>query len=110
MSRHVFPGHTGATSVAIGYDRPLETFFVQVFRPHATLDGEEDAFIWRGGNLRELRTAAAAIEIARPWTTLPPDFAMTLETDRMKTSGTPDGEAQRVIKQRFLSGNASDQQ
>lgn len=29
MSRHTFAGHAG-TTVAVGWDRPLGTFFVQV--------------------------------------------------------------------------------
>ena len=33
MSRHQFPGIEPGTSVSIGWDRPLGTFFVQVLRP-----------------------------------------------------------------------------
>ena len=102
MSRHVFPGHTGATVVAIGWDRPLQTFFVQVFRPHPTRKGEDSAFIWKGTDLREITIAAKAIEIARPWSHLPDDLAMTLETDRLKTLGQSDGEHQAAMKRRLF--------
>lgn len=34
MSRHQFPGLDGMSTVAIGWDRPLQTFFVHVLRPH----------------------------------------------------------------------------
>lgn len=34
MSRHVFPGRNGASELAIGWDRPLQSFFVQALRPH----------------------------------------------------------------------------
>lgn len=98
MSRHVFPGHTGATSVALGWDRPLTTFFVQVFRPDPEENGEEMSFIWKGTAPGELPSPAAAIEIARPWATLPDDIARTLELDRLKTSATGDGVAQVAAK------------
>ena len=104
MSRHVFPGHTGATSVAIGWDRPLQTFFVQVFRPDPDDASEEASFIWKGTEPGELRTPMMAIAAARPWSTLPDDLAHTLEVDRLKASGTPDGVAQIEAK-RWIEGN-----
>ena len=48
MSRHVFTGLRSATSVAIGWDRPLETFFVQVLAPHPEMEGEDEILFWRG--------------------------------------------------------------
>jgi len=106
MSRHVFPGHTGATSVAIGWDRPLNTFYVQVFRADPEDEGEETSFIWKGVTPGELSTPAAAIEIARPWANLPDDIGRTLELDRLKTSATGDGVAQIAAK-RWIEGNRS---
>ncbi|WP_375383183.1 hypothetical protein [uncultured Sphingomonas sp.] len=98
MSRHVFPGHTGATSVALGWDRPLSTFFVQVFRPDPDEEGEETSFIWTGTARGELSSPAEAIEIARPWANLPDDLGRMLELDRLKTSATGDGLAQAATK------------
>jgi hypothetical protein len=98
MSRHVLPGKDVASSVAIGWDRPLGTFFVQVMQPHPRIDGEEWAFIWKGTAPGELPTAAAAIEIAAPFVDLPGDIGATLETDRLRTLGTFDGPAQRAAK------------
>ena len=63
MSRHTFAGHAG-TTVAVGWDRPLATFFVQVSRPHPTLKGESQIVAWQGTDNGELPTAAAALEIA----------------------------------------------
>lgn len=106
MSRHVFPGHTGATSVALGWDRPLNTFYVQVFRPDPADEAEETSFIWKGTAIGELSSPAAAIEIARPWANLPDDLGRTLELDRLKTSATGDGVAQIATK-RWIEGNRS---
>lgn len=102
MSRHDFPGTNGATSVAIGWDRPLDTFFVQVLGPHPELDGEETTFLWEGTAPGELRTAAEAIRIASAHAILPADLGATLETDRLKTVATRDGAAQIAVKP-FLS-------
>ncbi len=104
MSRHVFPGHTGATSVALGWDRPMSSFFVQVFRPDPEENGEEMSFIWKGTAPGELSSPSAAIEIARPWANLPDDLGRTLELDRLKTSATGDGLAQ-VASKRWIRGN-----
>ncbi len=47
MSRHTFAGKAG-TTVAIGWDRPLRTFFVQVSKPHPTKAGENKMLRWAG--------------------------------------------------------------
>ncbi|MDE0877908.1 MAG: hypothetical protein OSB00_04460 [Sphingomonas bacterium] len=90
------------TSVSIGWDRPLGTFFVQVLRPHPHLTGEDETVAWHGAHPGELTTAAAAVTIASRWADLPADLAITLETDRLMTLGQSDGEAQIAIKRRFF--------
>ncbi|MES3093439.1 hypothetical protein O6027_17545 [Sphingomonas aerolata] len=97
MSRHTFTGNAG-TTVAIGWDRPLATFFVQVLRPHPTMESEDDMVEWQGTEPEELPTAASAIEIAARYASLPDDLGATLETDRLKTLGSADGRAQRTVR------------
>ena len=97
MSRHTFTGNAG-TTVAIGWDRPLLTFFVQVLRPHPTMEGEDDMVEWQGTEPDELPTAASAIEIAARYADLPEDLGAKLETDRLKTLGTANGPAQRAVR------------
>jgi len=97
MSRHTFTGNAG-TTVAIGWDRPLFTFFVQVLRPHPTMEGEDDMVEWQGTEPDELPTAASAIEIAARYADLPEDLGAKLETDRLKTLGTANGPAQRAVR------------
>ena len=99
MSRHSFAGRSGET-VAIGWDRPLRTFFVQVSMPHPTKAGESKMLDWVGAEEGELTTAAEAIEIAKTYADLPDTLAATLETDRMKTLGQSDGPAQ-IAARRF---------
>ena len=104
MSRHVFPGKAGATSVALGWDRPLATFFVQVFGPDPEEPGEETTTIWQGTAPGELPTAASAITLATPFADLPDTLGATLETDRLRTVATPDGREQAAAK-RLLFGD-----
>ena len=98
MSRHQFPGLDGASTVAIGWDRPLPTFFVHVLRPHPHLAGEEETVAWHGTAIGELRSAREAVTIASRWADLPHDLAIHLETDRLKTLGQSDGEAHIAAK------------
>lgn len=98
MSRYSFPGQGVASSVAIGYDRPLSTFFVQVMQPHPRIEGEEATYIWKGSAPGELPTAADAIAVAADYADLPKDLGAKLETDRLKTLGTFDGPAQLAAK------------
>jgi hypothetical protein len=98
MSRYVFSGKNVASSVALGWDRPLATFFVQVMQPHPRIDGEELTYIWRGTAPGELPTAASAIAIAAEYADLPADIGAMLETDRLRTLGTFDGPAQHAVK------------
>lgn len=99
MSRYDFAGKNGATKVSVGWDRPLSTFFVQVFRPDPEMEDEEQTFIWEGTSPGELTKAADALRLAAPYADLPPDIASTLETNRLKTLGQSDGTAQRTAKQ-----------
>ena len=93
MSRHTFRGKAG-TTVSIGWDRPLRTFFVQILRPHRTMKGEDETVEWQGTEPDELPTAAAAIAVAVLYADLPETLGATLETDRLKTIATSDGPAQ----------------
>ena len=86
MSRHQFPGLDGASTVFIGWDRPMQTFFVQVLRPHPHLAGEEETVAWHGTAIGELANAREAVTIASRWARLPSDLAIRLETDRLKTA------------------------
>lgn len=102
MSRHSFPGTIAGTIVALGWDRPLETFFVQVLEPDPDYEGEEISSVWQGAAPGELPTAACAITIAARYADLPANLNTILETDRLKTLGTSDGERQRNAKRNLF--------
>ncbi len=87
-------------SIAIGWDRPLASFFVTVFGPRDA-DGEDVILEWQGTAPDELPTAASALAVAARYATIPGGMGATLETDRLKTLATPDGSEQRRNR-RFL--------
>lgn len=93
MSRHDFPGKDLASTVTLGWDRPLGTFFVQVF-----LEEVEHELVWRGTFPGELSSAAAAIAIAAPYANLPVTLGAILETDRLRALGGIDGPAQIAVR------------
>lgn len=72
-------------------------------QPHPHLAGEEETVAWHGTASGELGRARDAVTIASRWADLPADLAIRLETDRLKTLGQSDGEAQIAAK-RFLGG------
>lgn len=90
------------TVIAVGWDRPLRTFFAQVLRIDD--DGEDDVIVWVGTACEELTTAAAAVAVVAPYADIPTDLAAQLETDRLKTLGSFDGGQQRDAR-RFLDRN-----
>ena len=103
MSRYrlePLPDRPDVASIAIGWDRPLASFFVTVFGPRDA-DGEDVIVEWQGTAHDELPTAAAAIAVAARYATIPDGLSATLETDRLKTLATPDG-AEQVRTRRFL--------
>ncbi len=86
---------TGLFEVAIGWDRPLQTYFVIVFGPPAEGDEDPQVILWRGMAPHEISMAGDAVSIASDYADIPDGLAATLEIDRMSGSATPDGPIQR---------------
>ena len=92
------------TRGAVGWDRPLQTFFAQLFSIDD--EGEEHAHVWIGtyphvwiGTYpHELDSAVAAIAIVAGDCVVPGGLAKTLETDRLASLGTFDGPGQVELK------------
>ena len=88
--------------IAIGWDRPLRTFYVQLFGALDD-DGEEEVILWAGTAPGELASVAAALALVRPHATVPDDLLARLEADRRDGHDRRDGPAQ-VAMRPFLSG------
>lgn len=56
----------------VGWDRPLQTYFAQVFTRDD--EGEEEATVWEGTSLRELPRAEDALAIVLPHAIVPDDL------------------------------------
>ncbi len=85
---------TGLFEVAIGWDRPLQTYFVIVFGPPTEGDEDPEVILWRGTAPHEISIAGDAVSIAADYADIPDGLAATLEIDRMSGSATPDGPMQ----------------
>jgi len=98
MSRHIVPIKAGvdASQAIAGWDRPLRTYFVQVFRSDD--DGEEEEILWEGAEPDQLKTPDEALRLLAPWCDIPDGLSATLQIDRMKTLANRDGPAQTQAK------------
>lgn len=100
MSRHELALKPGvdATSAYVGWDRPLQTFFAQVFTEHPSDPDEEIDILWRGTSEGELPRPVDAIRLLEPYCDVPAEIAVKLEIDRMKTLAMVDGPNQEEAK------------
>lgn len=107
MSRHdLLPraDQSGVIRATVGWDRPLQTFFAQVFFRTDDEPEEGEALIWVGTEPGELLTAEAAIEIVAPHAELPIDIVDRLNAEMRATAGIKDGHHQ-VAAKRSLFGS-----
>lgn len=101
MSRHDLQPRAGqpdVTRAVIGWDRPLQTFYAQVFCRTEDEPEEGEALIWIGTEPGELLTPEAAIAIVEPHAIIPPDLAERLAADMRATLDQRDGRHQAEIK------------
>ena len=89
MSRHELTSRDNANrhlEITIGWDRPLNTYFVQVLDP--TRDEEEPGFeiLWRGTSFGEILSTDDAIALVAPWAEISADLQALLILDRIRTA------------------------
>lgn len=104
MSRYELtprPGN-GVIKAVIGWDRPLQTFFAQIFTPTEEEPDEGEATIWLGTEPGELATPEAAIRVVEAYADIPDTLAATLRADMNATIGVKDGAHQAEAKQRLF--------
>lgn len=97
MSRYELRGHEPHIRVVIGWDRPLETYFAQVWdeRPDADdgegegSDFEEEPLLWLGCWSGEVRTVEELARHIEPYAKIPPEVRAALCRD--VTTGSPVG-------------------
>jgi len=105
MSRHeLLPKgvNTDIVGAAVGWDRPLQTFFAQVFFRTEAEPDEGEALIWRGTEPGELPTPEAAIALVAPYAAIPDGLTAQLDAEMRATAEVRDGPHQRAAKQRLF--------
>ena len=99
MSRYSVPAHEARYTIHVGWDGPLETFFVQVFDT-TTADDDAACVLWEGAGFQALPTVEAVQRTLQPYATLPPAIRTQLCHDRAHTA--PRSPLQEQILQRFI--------
>lgn len=85
-------------SVVVGWDRPLNTFFAQVFMTSGAPGDEPEATIWEGTEPGQLSTAAEALALVDAYADVPADMLSRLEADRDNSRSQADGPMQLGMK------------
>jgi len=105
MSRHDLQPKVDQPRVVratVGWDRPLQTFFAQVFFVTEDEPEEGEALIWVGTEPGQLLTAEAAIAIVEPHAIVPESLAAKLQDEMRATIGVRDGFHQSAAKRRLF--------
>lgn len=92
----------GVWKAVIGWDRPLQTFFAQVFMPTDAEPEEGEATIWVGTEPGELLTPEAAICVVEVYADIPEALAAGLLADMTTSVSVKDGAHQVEAKQRLF--------
>ena len=83
MSRHQIPGFSPANKIIVGWDPPLQTFFVQVIDRKAELAGKDDKFVlWLGCSLREIVEVERLVRLVSLFAEVTPALRATLRGDK----------------------------
>lgn len=88
----------GVIKAVIGWDRPLQTFFAQVFTPTDEEPEEGEATIWLGTEPGELPSPEAAIRVVEAYVEIPATLPADLAADMAATIGVKDGAHQAEAK------------
>ena len=102
MSRHDFEHtdpETGATyEIAVGWDRPLQTFFAQVFIFPIGVSTADEPILFSGCDIGEHDAPESVLALLRDYFPIPDDLGAKLEADRDATRNQKDGPSQIFFK------------
>jgi hypothetical protein len=83
MSRHTIRSDEEVV-VVVGWDRPLQSFFVDVYK--AQLGDDEDFVVFTAGLLGvpfRIHEVRDIVELTKPWASIPLDLQLRLEAERV---------------------------
>jgi hypothetical protein len=95
MSRHHVT--TEPFEIVVGWDPPLQTFFLQIL--DLTRDEEQEIFLWLGRQPGELPTVADLEAALASHATLTPELRQTLEEEKARS--TKPTALQRLVIEMF---------
>lgn len=81
MSRHVLIPLNPTHSVAVGWDRPLRTFFAQVIDEAADEEGDERTVLWIGSTYKEVPVPELAVKAVASFAVIPPKLVQELRDE-----------------------------
>lgn len=99
MSRYDIPTRDPGLTAAVGWDNPLQTYFLQVSRPAPSDDDADNMLLWVGAEPREVITVEDLARHLAPYAELPMDVADQLRRDRAAKLG----QAPTAIQQAALA-------
>lgn len=83
MSRHERPARDQRHKIIVGWDHPLQTFFVQVIDRAKEAAGADDKFVlWRGFTPREIYEVEQLTRIVRRYAEVTADMGARLYGDK----------------------------
>lgn len=85
------------TSIVIGWDRPLQSFFVQIHEQQPQ-DLEPVIIVWEGTSYGAIPTPHGAIAIVEPYAEIPPTLATDLDADKTGSAQRHDGPLQQLMR------------
>jgi hypothetical protein len=80
MSRYTFTGHRPALSIVVGWDKPLRTYFAQVWEGGGPPAGE--LRLWVGAGLDRVLTVETLAGLLAPYGDIPKRLVSRLEDDQ----------------------------
>lgn len=86
MTRYELRGREPYVALAVGWDPPLSTYFVQVWDERVD-DEEEALLLWGGCYTREIPSVDKLADVMNPYATLTPEVRAQLERDRTAAPG-----------------------
>jgi hypothetical protein len=88
MSRHEIPGFSPGHKIIVGWDPPLQTFFLQVIDREAEDAGKDDKFLlWLGWSLREICEVEQLVTLLSLFADVTPEMRAILHGDKDKDEG-----------------------
>ncbi|WP_372395327.1 hypothetical protein ABMY26_07395 (plasmid) [Azospirillum sp. HJ39] len=96
MSRFQLISNVPGTTVHVGWDNPLQTFFAHVQKAGRKATDEPQTVLWIGTEPSECLDVQDLQEHILPWAKLPPGTAAELERQRDKARGPTQLQAQML--------------